>query len=115
MVPISNIDRLVLLLRQRLSERGRRPAPSEVNRATSSRRVAGPSALRALAGVDGVEGRHLRRALIQDLLADSFGEQAVNDADFQRIVERVTDAIEAEPAAARLLERVVGEVTGAAR
>jgi len=108
---ISNVDRLVLLLRQRLSERGAtRPA-------ATSRRASPPpaDAVRALAAVEGMDVRHLRRALIQNLLSDLFGPRLVNEAQFQQVVDRVTEAIEEDPETARLLQRVVGDLKAAAR
>lgn len=113
MDPISNVDRLVLLLRQRLSER------SATNRgsAAASRRTSPPPAdmVRELAAVEGMDERHLRRALIQNLLSDAFGKGVVNEAQFQQVVDRVTHAIEADPETARLLQRVVGDLRTAAR
>lgn len=115
MQPISNVDRLVLLLRQRLAERGKASRPSAATAGAAAPARAAPSALQALAGVDGVDERHLRRALIQDLLSDSFGERAINDAQFQRVVDRVTETIEGDPQAAKLLQRVLGDLTAPAR
>jgi hypothetical protein len=112
MDPISNVDRLVLLLRQRLSERS-----AVASRGAAARRTqpAAPDAVRALAAVEGMDERHLRRALIQSLLADSFGRQVVNEAQFQQVVDRVTQTIEEDPDTVRLLQRVVGDLRTAAR
>jgi hypothetical protein len=114
MDPISNVDRLVLLLRQRLSER----STARHGAATAaSRRTSPPPAdvVRALAAVEGMDERHLRRALIQSLLSDAFGKGVVNEAQFQQVVDRVTQTIEDDPDTARLLQRVVGDLRIAAR
>jgi len=114
MDPISNVDRLVLLLRQRLSERAKTTRGGPV--AGSGRAQQAPAAtVRALAAVEGMDDRHLRRALIQNLLSGSFGEQVVNDAKFQQVVDRVTQTIEADAETAKLLQRMVRELKEAAR
>ena len=114
MDPISNVDRLVLLLRQRLSERSTAQRSAA---AAASRRTSPPAAdvVRALAAVEGMDERHLRRALIQSLLSDAFGKAVVNEAQFQQVVDRVTQTIEDDPDTARLLQRVVGDLRTAAR
>jgi hypothetical protein len=113
MDPISNVDRLVLLLRQRLAERGNaaRGGPA-VRSAVSATRT---SALQKLAGVEGVDERHLRRALIQNLLSESLGEKLTGDAQFQQVVDRVTQTMEGDPEVGKLLHRMVRELKEAAR
>ena len=109
MEPISNVDRLVLLLRQRLRERdavkgGRAPT------ARARARVGGAVTAQALASVAEMEERQLRRSLIQGLLSDQFGHSLVNEARFQQIVDRVVGALEADEDARALLERVTKEL-----
>ena len=113
MEPLSNVDRLVLLLRQRLEERtraaGRPKAPAKAGRSAS------PLAqVHALAAVDGVDDRQLKRALIQSLLTEQFGAELINDAKFQRVVDKVTETIDGEEASAKLLSRIVRELRAAA-
>lgn len=112
MDPISNVDRVVLLLRQRLEERKR--ALQKSNSAALSpanrRRDTQVGGVRALASLDGVDEKAMRRAFIQTLLADQFGQSLINDAQFQQVVERVTDAIEADPATSRLLSRFLSDL-----
>lgn len=112
MDPISNVDRLVLLLRQRLSERA---ATARGPAAVSRRPPAAPDAIRTLAAVEGLDPRRLRRTLIESLLAEAFGRSVVNEARFQQVVDRVTDTIEADAEAASLLGRVVDDLKAAAR
>ncbi len=116
MDPISNVDSLVLLLRQRLTERSRTASPAT----SGSRRQprAAPDAadhLRAIAGVDGVNGRQLKRALVQSLLTEHFGAAFINDARFQLIVDQVTDTIEREPGPSKILAQVIRELQASAR
>jgi len=111
MEPINNADRLVLLLRQKLTERSKAMAAraGEKSRAqTTAPQTA--TGIRALAALDGADERSLRRAVVQNLLADQFEPSLLNDAQFQQIVTRVTDAIEDDGAAAKLLSQVIAEL-----
>ncbi len=109
MEPISNADRLVLLLKQKLEERskaargGRRTPPGTAAPAE-------PSGVRALASVEGADERSLRRAIIQNLLADQLAPSLLNDAQFQQIVSRVTDVIEDDRDASALMARVIADL-----
>jgi hypothetical protein len=116
MEPVSNVDALVVLLRQRLAERTRAPAAGAARKADGAETSA-PSAdaLRALAAVEGVDERQLRRALVQSILADQFGAALINNAKFQQVVDRVAETIEGEPDGARLLGRMTGALRAAAR
>jgi hypothetical protein len=110
MDPVSNADRLVLLLRQKLEERARaNPSPRPAGK--SSAGAAPPvSGIRALGAIDWSDERALHRAIIQNLLADQLGPELINDAQFQQIVSRVTGAIEEDADAAELLTRVASEL-----
>jgi hypothetical protein len=112
MEPIANTDRLVMLLRQKLQERvkavrtGRGGANQKEPRSSASE-IGGLEAVAALAGVD---DSHFRRAVIHSLLADQFGPDLINEAQFQQIVSRVTDMITGDEAASGLLDQVVAEL-----
>jgi len=111
MIAVSQTDRLVAILRQRLSERsGARPAKTK----THGRRSSGVD-LQALASLDGIDDRQLGRALIQNVLAEHFGAELVNDAKFQQVVDQVTGAISEDPDGRALMQKVVGELRAAAR
>jgi hypothetical protein len=112
MDPVSNADRLVLLLRQKLQERAKGGAAARGGRKEhpGADASAEPSGLQALAAVDSADEHTLRRAFIQNLLADQLGPDLLNDAQFQQIVSRVTEAIEEDPGASRLLNRLIGEL-----
>lgn len=117
MDPISNVDRLVLLLRQRLLERSKTgpAARGGPKSETADRATTGLDHIHALAAVDGVDDRQLSRALIQNILADQFGGNLINDAKFQQVVDRVTETIEADGGASKLLTRLVSELRASAR
>jgi len=115
MDPISNIDRLVLVLRQRLQEQARTSAHRAGERSRADRAEArGLDSVQALAGVEGVDDHQLGRALIQSILADHFGPELINDAKFQQVVDRVTETLEQDEGGAALLGRMVGELRGSA-
>jgi hypothetical protein len=113
MDPISNVDRLVLLLRQRLEARAKKGA------STAGPSVQQPNTpmdgVQALAGVDGVDDRQLGRALIQSVLVEQFGQAVMNDAKFQQVVDRVTETLEEDPGGSGLLGRLVAELRASAR
>ncbi|MEI9997615.1 MAG: hypothetical protein WDM91_23675 [Rhizomicrobium sp.] len=110
MDPISNADRLVLLLRQKLQERAKAGSAARPGAASKGQAPAEPSAIQALAAAEDADEHTLRRAFLQNLLADQLGPDLVNDAQFQQIVSRVTQAIEDDADAARLLSRLIADL-----
>ena len=116
MDPISNVDQLVLLLQQRLMERTKATAKSNAarKRIGDERKSSALADVRALAAVQSIDDGQLRRALVQNVLADTFGRQLVNDAKFQQVAEKVTATMENDPHAALLLSRIVDELRASA-
>ncbi|MBV8975777.1 MAG: hypothetical protein JOZ13_00185 [Alphaproteobacteria bacterium] len=112
MEPISPADRLVMLLRQKLEERARtqRGSGKQAHEKPDATQPLEPSGIHALAALDGADDRSLRRAIVQNLLADQLGQGLINDAQFQQVVSRVTDAIEDDPTASGLMQRVLAEI-----
>lgn len=108
MDPISNADRLVMLLRRRLQSRARASGASS----TSSRPLV--QDIPALEGVQALAGelndRQLGRTLIQAVMADGFGEELVNEARFQNVVDQVVEALESDPLTAKLLSRAISDL-----
>lgn len=113
MEPISNVDRLVLLLRQRLTERTRaqRAAGPKAGKATAKE----PFSVQGLAAVEGIDDRQLRRSLVQGILSEQFGQQMVNEPKFQQVVDRVADALAGDPDGDALLTQITTALRGAAR
>lgn len=112
MTRITNVDHLVLLLRQRLNERAQR---TSAQKSAAPGRVDQRTGVQALSSIEEVDDRTLRRALIQDVLAEHFGRALLNEAEFQQIVDRVTSALEEDRDASKLFGTVTAEVRRAAR
>jgi len=112
MDPISPADRLVMLLRQKLEERTRlqRGAAKPTREGRDAVRPLEPSGIQALAALEGTDDHSLRRAIVQNLLADQLGQGLLNDAQFQQLVSRVTDAIEDDPGASGLMRHLIAEI-----
>ncbi len=109
MDPISQVDQLAMILRQRILDRSKaRPAkPGRTDIETKSSWVAN---LKALAATEAVDDHQLRRALIQNILLDQFGHGLINEMKFQQVVERVTEALETDSTASVLINRCVAEL-----
>jgi hypothetical protein len=95
MDPVSNTDRIVRQIRRRLEERSKAEAK---NRSTGAAKVQlrGPAAVNEIAGPiarGGLEDDKLQRLVIEQLLADQFGPNLVNDTKFQQIVDQVTQTM----------------------
>lgn len=112
MDPISNVDRLAMLLRQKLVERSKKGSATRSGDRAATRTVSPsePSGLEALAASAEVDERVLRRAMVHSILADQFGPALINTAEFQNVVTRVTDAIEQEPVSSRLLSAAIADM-----
>jgi hypothetical protein len=113
--PVTNIDQLVLVLRRRLLERSRTEKTSLGRQQSPGRQASGLESVYALARIEGVDDRQLRRGLIQSILTEQFGSALINEAKFQQIVERVVDTMDEDPAASKLLAVIVQELRDAAR
>ena len=85
------------------------------HKATEETRASGLGHVQAMAALEGVDDEQLKRALVQDILADQFGPTLLNDAKFQQVVDRVTDAMKRDSGLSQVLSRVVGELRQAAR
>jgi len=114
MDPISQVDQLAMILRQRILDHSK----TRVARHKSPGAEKRPSwvgALKALAATEEVDDHQLRRALIQNILAEQFGHDLVNETKFQRVVERVVETLEADTAGAALMARCVNELRDGVR
>lgn len=113
MDPISNADRFIALMRQKLAERADgRKAPKNENLSEDTRHwgidvVQGVAARAARAGLD---NRKLRRTIVEQLLADRFGARLVNEPRFQEVVGLVDELMATDPEISAMLDEVIGEI-----
>jgi hypothetical protein len=108
MDPISNADRIVRLIRQRLEERTKAAITNKSQQAASVQaREHSASAIAGELARAGAQDEQLRRSLVEQLLADQFGPVLVNDARFQQIVDLVARAMTADPAVGRLMAATI--------
>ena len=110
MDPISNADRIAALLQQKLRERARADPAGPKAKAGSSRPATALEAARALSAIEGIDERQRRRMFVQAILTEQFGTELVNDAQFQQLVARVSQAIEEDETSAMLLSELLTEM-----
>jgi len=111
MDPISNVDAIVLLLRQRLMERSRALGAARADAVRSGREtMVRQDPLHALAAVGGLDDLQLGRALVESVMIEHFGARMVNEPQFQQVVDQVSETLKGEPQAAKLLQRLLGEL-----
>jgi len=109
MDPISQVDQLAMILRQRILDRSKTRA-AKGKPAGAETRSSWVANLKALAATETVSDHQLRRALVQTILADQLGHELLNEIKFQQIVERVTEALEGDKSGVTLLNRCVSEL-----
>lgn len=112
MDPISNVDRIAALLQQKLRERSRAADTAKSNKSDdkSGGSLTGLAGARSIAAIDQISDRQRRRTFIQHILTEQFDPGLVNDAQFQQLVTRVTQAIEDDAESAASLSRLLVEL-----
>lgn len=117
MDPISNADRVIALLRQRLLQKSKSgsAARKDAKRSVQNPSPTGLESVQKMAGIDGIDDHQLGRALIQSLLVDELGSELLNESKFQQVVDKVVETIEAEPNGHKLISRLVGELRASSR
>lgn len=112
MDPVSNANRIAMLLRQRLQERSNAATGQDGVRSGGGApaRARGKGAVHNPDAIEALDDRKLKRALIEDILADQFGQALLNDAKFQQVIDRVTEALDADSACGALLARAVSDL-----
>jgi hypothetical protein len=112
MTRISNVDQVLLLLREQLQRAG---AGRKTARKSRTGR-ADPAAarpldrVRALAALDTLNEDEVRRALVRGMLTEEFGEGVGNDAALQQLVDDVVRIIGDTPGGSDLLDRAVAQL-----
>ena len=112
MDPISNTDRLVQLLRQKLSERAkaRSPAGAAHGATVDAKGMDKVLAVTGRSAEAGADDAQLQRILIEQLLADQFGPAMVNEPKFQQVVDRVHDIMKSDPDVGLMLNQTLSDV-----
>ena len=113
MTRISNVDQVLMLLRQQLQRmsgpdrsRKRSTAASTAaqKRETAARRI------EAVTRHDDLGDEDLGRTLLGALLVDEFGEAAANDHKFQKLVDEVYRIVASDAQSRAVLDSAVKEV-----
>lgn len=109
MTRISNVDQVLLLLQEQLKRVGKnRRANAKRSASRTNPTTSSPiDRVRLLSALDALSEDDVRRALVQGLLAEAFGERLTNDASFQSVVDRVARIIAESPDGPALLDRAV--------
>jgi hypothetical protein len=112
MDPVSNANRIAMLLRQRLQERARTASATGTGKKNvgGAGDASGRSAVRGAAAIEELDDRKLRRVIVENILADQFGGGVINEARFQQIVDQVAEAIEADDRGALVLAEVMSDL-----
>ena len=112
MDPVSNANRIAMLLRQRLQERSRTASAARGGKKDvgGTGDASGRGPVRGAAAIEELDDRKLRRVIVENILADQFGGGLINEARFQQVVDQVADAIEADDQGALVLAQVVADL-----
>jgi hypothetical protein len=109
MTRISNVDHVLLLLRERL-QRLDGNTQAKADRAASAKRTdaGSPRSLTdALDRIRALDPDEAGRALVMAVLTEKFGEEVVNDASFQTIITKVNDILATDTQLSELLRKSV--------
>jgi hypothetical protein len=112
MTRISNVDQVLLLLREQLQRAGKRRETARKSRTGRADPMAARplDRVRALAALDTLNEDEVRRAVVRGILTEEFGEGVGNDAALQRIVDDVVRIIGEAPGGSELLNRAVAQL-----
>lgn len=113
MDPVSNADRLVRLLRQKLELRNRAKRAQKTSEGQTVRQ-SGLDQIRLVTGEvsqAGGEPRQLHRVVVEQLLSEKFGSDLVNEPRFQQIVDQVFAIISDDADMSGLLAGVTQELS----
>jgi hypothetical protein len=113
MTRISNVDHVMLLLRQqlqRMSKTERQRRSGNVSSTTSERREPALGRIEEITRADELSDDDLARTLVGALLVDEFGEAVANDPKFHTLVGEVHRIIASDADSKALLQDALKEV-----
>ncbi len=108
MGPVSLSDRFAILLRARLEAHAR---AAQTGQPALSETGAPQANLMVLAARAGADKKQLRRMMIEQMLTENFGSKLANEAGFQQVINRVAEAMEADPKLANQMETLLGSLS----
>lgn len=110
MTRISNVDQVLMLLRQqlqRLGKPGRSTGSGSTGATRAERRPPAPTRIEAVLRDARLSDEDLARTLIQALLVDEFGEAVANDHKFRHISTEVYRIIAGDAETTRVLSAAI--------
>lgn len=106
MTRISNVDQVLMLLRQQLQRLGKADRSAKGSSTAAMRaehRPPAPIRIEAVLRDAPLSEEDLARTLIQAMLVDEFGEAVANDHKFQNVSAEVYRLVAQDPEASRVL------------
>ncbi len=112
MTRISNVDQVLLLLREQLQRTTKNRETARKSRAGRAEATAARPLDRvpALAALDTLNEEEVHRAVVRGILTEEFGEGVGNDAALQMIIDDVVRIIGDTPGGGDLLDRAVAQL-----
>ena len=113
MTRISNVDQVLIVLRQQLQllgKSGRSGKSAQSGVAGTERRKSAAGRIEAVMRADDLSEEDLGRTLVAALLVDEFGEGAANDPKFRMLADEVYRIIASDTQAKRLLGEALNEI-----
>ena len=113
MTQITNAERVLQLLRNQLERSARARDKGRTGDAAQRSTSAGPlERVQNIAALNGLPDEEVGRALIGGLLAEEFGPTVAASPRFQALVDEVFQALNADGASERLLNRALTQLRG---
>ncbi len=115
MTRITGADQILTILRAQLERREKQRRKTTTGASAQRDKLDRSSVerLRAIASESDLPRAAIERILVQALLVEEFGEAAVNDAQFQKMLEAVQERIARDEQAKVMLQRAVDELLAA--
>ncbi|MGK6317895.1 hypothetical protein [Sphingomonas sp. DT-204] len=110
MTRIGAADQILLLLREQLRKAERRTGRGRSEEAGKAGPVDPHQRLAALASLESLPDRDLRRAMIRGLLAERFGEELTSDPAFEAVALEVVRIMEDSPETQALVDSAIASL-----
>ncbi|WP_109807735.1 hypothetical protein [Sphingosinithalassobacter portus] len=109
MTRIGGVDQILLMLRAQLQRAEKQRGSARSGRAGSAQPVAARpiDRIRALAAMEDLDERHVRRLVVRAILTEEFGEAVANDAAFQKVIEQVVTMLGEDERGRAAMQRAI--------